>query len=498
MSEKLEQLKERLGEVEDIGRAASVLGWDQQVNMPPGGSEARGQQLATLSKIAQEKFIADEVGRLIDDLKKELDGADTDEAALVRVAARNYDKAKRVPPSFIAEQAIATSKAFDAWLEARGKSDFSIFQPHLEKVVELVHKYVSFFPPGDHPYDTLLDDYEPGMKTSDVKAIFDRLRPKQVKLIKAIAASKQVKSDFLFKKYNEKKLNDLGVQVITKFGYDWTRGRQDKAPHPFESNFSVNDVRITTRYEEENPLAMLFSTMHEAGHALYEQGVNPAYERTPLAGGTSLAIHESQSRMWENLVGRSLPFWEHFYPSFKKTFASQLEGVSLKSFYRAINRVEPSFIRVNADEATYNLHIMLRLELEIGMVEGTIAVRDLPEIWNTKMQEYLGITPPNDAQGVLQDIHWSSGLIGYFSTYALGNLVSAQLWEKIKKDIQGLEDQIRKGDFSELLAWLRKNIHRHGQKYEPQRLVEMVTGSTISPEPYVRYLTKKYSEIYGL
>jgi carboxypeptidase Taq len=498
MSEKLEQLKERLGEVEDIGHAASVLGWDQQVNMPPGGSEARGQQLATLSKIAQEKFIADEVGRLIDDLKQELDGADTDEAALVRVAARNYDKAKRVPPSFIAEQAIATSKAFDAWLEARGKSDFSIFQPHLEKVVELVHKYVSFFPPGDHPYDTLLDDYEPGMKTSDVKAIFDRLRPKQVKLIKAIAASKQVKSDFLFKKYNEKKLNDLGVQVITKFGYDWTRGRQDKAPHPFESNFSVNDVRITTRYEEENPLAMLFSTMHEAGHALYEQGVNPAYERTPLAGGTSLAIHESQSRMWENLVGRSLPFWEHFYPSFKKTFASQLEGVSLKSFYKAINKVEPSFIRVNADEATYNLHIMLRLELEIGMVEGTIAVRDLPEIWNTKMQEYLGITPPNDAQGVLQDIHWSSGLIGYFSTYALGNLVSAQLWEKIKKDIQGLEDQIRKGDFSELLAWLRKNIHRHGQKYEPQRLVEMVTGSTISPEPYVRYLTKKYSEIYGL
>jgi carboxypeptidase Taq len=498
MSEKFEQLKERLGEVEDIGRAASVLGWDQQVNMPPGGSEARGQQLATLSKIAQEKFITDEVGRLIDDLKQELDGADTDEAALVRVAARNYDKAKRVPPAFIAEQAIAASKAFDAWLEARGKSDFSIFQPHLEKVVELVHKYVSFFPPGDHPYDTLLDDYEPGMKTSDVKAIFDRLRPKQVKLIKAIAASKQVKSDFLFKKYNEKKLNDFGVQVITKFGYDWTRGRQDKAPHPFESNFSVNDVRITTRYEEDNPLAMLFSTMHEAGHALYEQGVNPSYERTPLAGGTSLAIHESQSRMWENLVGRSLPFWEHFYPSFKKTFASQLEGVSLNSFYKAINKVEPSFIRVNADEATYNLHIMLRLELEIGMVEGTIAVKDLPEIWNTKMQEYLGITPPNDAQGVLQDIHWSSGLIGYFSTYALGNLVSAQLWEKIKKDIPGLEDQIRKGDFSQLLTWLRKNIHRHGQKYEPQTLVKMVTGSTISPEPYVRYLTKKYSEIYGL
>ena len=498
MSEKLELLKERLGEVEDIGRAASVLSWDQQVNMPSGGNEARGRQLATLSKIAQEKLITDEVGRLIDDLKQDLNGADTDEAAFVRVAARNYDKARRVPPSFIAEQAIVTSKAFEAWREARSKSDFSIFQPHLEKVVELVHKYISFFPTGEHPYDTLLDDFEPGMKTAEVKAIFNGLRPKQVKLIKAIASSKQVKDAFLFKKYNEKKLIDFGVDVITRFGYDWTRGRQDKAPHPFETTFSVNDVRITTRYEDDNPLATLFSTMHEAGHAMYEQGINPAYERTPLAGGTSLAVHESQSRMWENLVGRSLPFWEHFYPSLKKLFPSQFDGVSLKTFYKAINKVEPSLIRVNADEATYNLHIMLRLELEIGMVEGTIEVKDLPEIWNTKMQEYLGVTPPDDATGVLQDIHWSGGAIGYFSTYALGNLVSVQLWEKINKDIRNLDDQIRKGDFSELLAWLRKNIHQHGQKYEPQTLVERVTGSKISPAPYVRYLTKKYSEIYGL
>lgn len=500
MSEKFEQLKERLGEVSDIGHAASVLGWDQQVNMPRGGSEARGQQLATLSKIYQEKFIADEVGQLIEDVKQEYAGADSDsdEAAMIRVASRNYDKARRVPPEFVQEQAIVTTKAFEAWMEARQKSDFSIFRPHLEKVVELVHKYISFFPPGAHPYDTLLDDYEPGMKTEEVKAIFDTLRPKQVKLIKAIAGKKQVKDDFLFKKYNEKKLIDFGVDVVTRFGYDWSRGRQDKAPHPFETTFGVNDVRITTRYEDDNPLATLFSTMHEAGHAMYEQGSNPAYERTPLAGGTSLAVHESQSRMWENLVGRSMPFWEHFYPALKKTFPSQLDGVSLKTFYKAINKVEPSLIRVNADEATYNLHIMLRLELEIGMVEGTIAVKDLPEIWNTKMQEYLGIVPPNDAKGVLQDIHWSGGSIGYFSTYALGNLVSAQLWEKIRKDIRDLDDQICKGNFSELLGWLRTNIHRHGHKYDPQVLVEKVTGSKITPEPYVRYLTKKYSEIYGL
>ncbi|HXF86479.1 MAG TPA: carboxypeptidase M32 [Anaerolineales bacterium] len=500
MSEKLNRLKELLGEVADLYRAAGLLSWDQQVNMPPAGNEARGQQLATLSKIAQEKFISDEVGKLIEDLKQEFAGADpeSDEAALIRVAARNYDKAKRVPPEFIAEQAVVTSRAFEAWVEAKGKSDFSIFRPHLEKVVELVKKYISFFPPADHPYDILLDDYEPGMKTAEVQAIFDALRPKQVELIKAITSRKQVKDDFLYKKYDEKKLMDFGVQVITQFGYDWTRGRQDKAPHPFASSFSINDVRITTRFEEDNPFATLFSTMHESGHAMYEQGINPAYERTPLASGASLAVHESQSRMWENLVGRSLPFWEHFYPSLKKIFSRQLDGVGVKAFYKAINKVEPSLIRVNADEATYNLHIMLRLELEIAMVEGKVDIKDLPEIWNTKMQEYLGVTPPNDAKGVLQDIHWSYGSIGYFSTYALGNLISAQLWEKIHQDIRDLDEQIRKGNFSELLGWLRKNIHQHGQKYEPQVLIEKVTGSKITPEPYIRYLTKKYSEIYGL
>ncbi len=500
MSEKLNQLKEILGEVSDLDRAASVLGWDQQVNMPAMGGEARGQQLATLGKIMQEKFTSDEVGRLLEDLKQEFAGTDSesDDAAMIRVAARNYDKAKRVPPEFVAEQAVVASKSFEAWVEARRKSDFSIFLPHLEKVVELVHKYVSFFPPADHPYDILLDDYEPGMKTAEVRVIFDGLRPKQVELIKAIASAKQVNDNFLHKKYNEKKLWDFGEEIIKKFGYDFNRGRQDKAPHPFETTFSVNDVRLTTRFEEDKPMAMIFSTMHEAGHGMYEQGINPAYERTSLEGGTSLAIHESQSRMWENLVGRSLPFWEHFYPKLKKTFPAQLDGVSLKTFHKGINKVEPSLIRVNADEATYNLHIMLRLELEIGMVDGTIKIKDLPEIWNAKMQEYLGVTPPNTAKGVLQDIHWSGGSIGYFSTYALGNLVSAQLWEQINKDIRDRDDQIRAGNFDALLGWLRERLHTYGHKYDPQDLVQRVTGSKIAPEPYIRYLNKKYSEIYSL
>ncbi|NOT05958.1 MAG: carboxypeptidase M32 [Anaerolineales bacterium] len=498
MSEKLNQLKEILGEVSDLNHAGSVLSWDQQVNMPPGGGEARGQQLATLGKLSHEKSTSDKVGKLLDDLKQEFAGSDSDDAALVRVAARNFDKTMRVPSEFVSEQAVVTTAAFEAWVEAKKKSDFSIFHPHLEKVFDLARKYVSFFPPSDHLYDVLLDDYEPGMKTADVQAIFDKLRPQQVKLIRNIKSAKQVKDDFLHKKYAEKKVWDFSATIASKFGYDFSRGRQDKAAHPFETSFSVNDVRITNRYEPDNPLATLFSGMHESGHAMYEQGINPAYERTPLANGVSSAVHESQSRMWENLVGRSLPFWEHFFPELKKLFPTQLDGVSAKTFYKAINKVEPTFIRVNADEATYNLHIMLRLELEIAMIEGKVAIKDLPEIWNTKMQEYLGITPPDDAHGVLQDIHWSAGLIGYFPTYALGNLVSVQLWEKINKDIRDLDSQIHDGKFDELLAWLRKNIHVHGHKYDPQDLVKNVAGSKIDPSAYVRYLTKKYSDIYGL
>ena len=498
MKEQFNRLKEMLAEISDINSASALLSWDQQTNMPPGGAEARGNQLATLGKISHIKFTSDEVGSLLEALSSDGAGLDSDEAAQVRVTKRDYDKATRVPAEFVGEMAVISTRAHEAWMQARGKADFGIFRPHLEKIVEMVRKYVGFFPPADHPYDTLLDDFEPGMKTADVQAIFGPLRTKQVDLIKAIASKKQVDDSFLHGKYNEKKLVDFGVGVITKFGYDWSRGRQDKAPHPFETSFSVNDVRITTRFETDNPTATLFSTLHESGHAMYEQGINQDYERTSLRAGASLAVHESQSRMWENLVGRSLPFWQYFYPSLQKQFPAQLGDVKLRAFYKAINKVQPSLIRVNADEATYNMHIMLRLELEIGMVEGSIAVKDLPGIWNAKMKEYLGVTPPDDAQGVLQDIHWSGGAIGYFSTYALGNLVSAQLWEKINQDLPDLADQIRQGKFEALLGWLREKVHRHGRKYEPQVLVEKVTGSRIRSEPYVRYLTEKYSDIYGL
>lgn len=499
MSKKLEQLKAILAEIADLGKAAAVLGWDQQVNMPPGGAEARGNQLALLGRLAHERATSPELGNLLEDLQAEavhLD-PDSDEARLIKVAARDYEKATRVPADFVVEMTQVTTQAFQVWVEARQKSDFALFRPHLEKIVELAHRYIGFFPPADHPYDVLLDNYEPGMKTAEVKAIFDTLRPQQVALIQRIGQRPQVDDSFLHQPFDERRQWDFGVEVITKFGYDWQRGRQDKSPHPFTTSFSVNDVRITTRVDPNFLNPMLFGTMHECGHALYEMGINPAYERTALEGGASLAVHESQSRLWENLVGRSLPFWEHFYPRLQEYFP-QLSGVSLDKFYKGINKVEPSLIRVEADEATYNLHIMLRLELEIALIEGTVAVKDLPQVWNAKMQEYLGVTPPNDAEGVLQDVHWSNGYLGYFATYALGNLISAQLWEAIHRDIPDLDDQIRAGRFDALLSWLREKIHRHGRKYEPQELVERVTGSRIDAAPYLRYLNAKFGPIYGL
>ncbi|MBN2385550.1 MAG: carboxypeptidase M32 [Anaerolineales bacterium] len=499
MQEKLEQLKNTLAELADIGGALALLGWDQQTYMPPGGAEARGQQSGTLGKIAQQMATSPELGKLLDELKpygESLD-PDSDEARLIKFAIRDYEQATRVPVAFVVEQAQVTALANQAWAEARARSNFAHFQPHLEKIVDLTHRFIGFFPPADHPYDTLLDNFEPEMKTAEVKQIFEGLRPQQVAIIKAIAEKPQVDDSFLHQPFDEQKQWDFGVEVITKFGYDWNRGRQDKAPHPFTNGASINDVRITTRINPTFLNPMLFGTMHESGHAMYGQGHGANLERTNLANGASLGIHESQSRMWENLVGRSLPFWQHFYPRLQEVFP-QLGSVDLDTFYKGINKVHPSLIRVEADEATYNLHIMLRLEIEIAVIEGKLAVKDLPEYWNAKMDEYLGLTPPDDAQGVLQDIHWSWGMFGYFSTYALGNLISLQLWEKINADIPDLDDQMRAGEFAALLGWLREKIHVHGRKFMPQELVQRVTGSKIDPGPYVRYLQKKYGEIYGL
>jgi len=500
MQETLERLKSILAEVSDLNNATALLSWDQQTYMPPGGVIARGNQIGTLSSLGHSIFISEEVGKLLEDLKAYAESLDPEsiDACLIEVTSRDYQKQTKVPSDFVAEFSRITVVAQGAWEEARKNDDFAHFQPHLEKIVKMKRQYADFFAPYDHVYDPLLDDFEPGMKTAEVQEIFTTLRPKQVELIKAISEKPEVDNSFLHQPFDEQKQWDFGERVITKYGYDWNRGRQDKAAHPFSTNFSVGDVRITTRVDSNFLNPALFGTMHEGGHAIYEQGVSQDLERTPLADGASLAIHESQSRMYENLLGRSYDFWVYFYPKLQDTFSKELGNVDLDTFYKGINKVEPSLIRVEADEATYNLHVMLRLELEIALMEGKLQVADLPTAWNERMEDYLGIIPPNDADGILQDVHWSAGILGYFPTYTLGNLVSNQLWEKINQDIPGLSSQVQGGNFKELLAWLRENVHQHGSKFKPQVLVNRIVGSGIKPEAYLKYLNDKFGAIYEL
>ena len=497
---KIEQLEALTRELGAIQRASAVLGWDAQVNMPAGGAEERGFQLGVLAELSHKRFVNDETHNLIVAAETEAASLDPDsiQARLVKYCRRDYDKATRVPAAKVAEFAQVTAVSQEAWARARSENNFAAFLPHLERVIELRREYASYFAPYDHVYDPLLDDFERGMKTAEVQAIFNQLRPVQVELVHAIAARPEIENSFLYQNYPEQAQWDFGVEVATRMGYDWNRGRQDKSAHPFTTSFGLGDVRITTRFDTGYVGSALFSTMHEGGHALYEQGFDPALRGLPLADGASMAVHESQSRLWENLVGRSLAFWKFFYPRLKEYFPTQLANVDLQTFYRGINKVKPSYIRVEADEATYNLHIMLRLELEIALMEGSLKPADLPAAWNARFQEYLGLTPPTDKVGVLQDVHWSHGLIGYFPTYALGNLVSCQLWEVIQQAIPDLESQIEHGELGTLLAWLRQNVHTHGSMFEPQELVQKITGSRIDPQPYMRYLKTKFGQIYGL
>ncbi len=501
MTANLKRLRELLGVVSDIANATAVLGWDQQTYMPPGGGGARAMQLATLSRLAHEHFVSGELQDTLEKAKREIADLDpdSDDARLVKVTDRLLQKRIKVPAAWVEEESRITSLAHQDWEKARADANYDLFAPHLEKILALKREYADFFKPYDHIYDPLLDDYEPGMKTADVEPVFAKLRQRQVPLIQAIMDSNVVVDDSALRQdFDEQKQWDFGVDVITKFGYDFQRGRQDKSTHPFTTSFSADDVRITTRFDRNFLSPALFGTLHEAGHAMYAQGLTPELDRTTLGGGASLGMHESQSRMWENLIGRSRPFWKAFYPQLQKTFPAQLGDVSLDDFYPAINKVDRTFIRVDADEATYNLHIMLRFELELALLQGELSINDLPQAWNDKFESYFGIKPPDDAKGVLQDIHWSFGGFGYFSTYTLGNLIAAQLWDKMNTDIPDLEAQIEKAQFGDMLAWLRKNIHQHGAKFEPLELLERITGSGLEVEPYLDYLENKFGEIYAL
>ena len=501
MQEKIKQLRTYLGEVMDLAATAALLGWDQQTYMPSGSNQGRAMQLATINRLTHEKFTSDELGRALEELKSGVEDLDpnSDDARLIIQVAKEFDKQLKVPNAYVAEFARITALSHQTWEKARQESDFSIFQADLEKVIEMRQEYANFFQPYDHIYDPLLDDFEAGMKTADVKKVFEDLRPRQVALINAIVESPhQVDDSVLHQEFDESAQWAFGEEVIKAFGYDFNRGRQDKAVHPFTTSFGIDDVRITTRLTPDFFNPALFGTLHEAGHGMYEQGISKQLARTPIADGASLGIHESQSRMWENLVGRGRPFWVAYFPRLQEYFPEALNGAKIDDFYRAINKVERSFIRVDADEATYNLHIMVRFDLETALITGELSAVDLPEAWNQKFEEYLGITPPDDAQGVLQDIHWSFGGFGYFATYSLGNLIAAMLWDVIQKDLPDLESQFEKAQFGDLLEWLQVNIHVHGAKYEPMELLKMVTGSGLDADPYMRYLKSKFGEIYKL
>jgi carboxypeptidase Taq len=487
---KLDRLRNLLGEVDDLRKASSVLFWDQRVMMPPGGAEARAEASATVGRLGHQKFVSPEIGELLAGLNDKDYDYDSFEASLFRVTRRDYEKAVRVPPDLTGEMRRASALALAAWGPAKQSSDFQALLPHLERNLELRHRYVECFPKPDETYDVLLDDYEPLMKTAEVREIFDELKRELVPLIQEIGDTGDVDSSFLRGEFDVDKQRDFALQVIRRFGYTDEEWRLDQTPHPFMSSPGEGDIRLTTNFRP-NDLSSVFASMHEFGHGVYEWGVDSSLHRTPLGSGVSLAVHESQSRSWENLIGRSRAFWRFFYPDLQQTFPAQLGSVDEEAFYRAVNKVHPSLIRIDADEVTYNMHIILRFELEQELIDSRLELKDLPQVWNERMDAYLGIDVPDDARGVLQDMHWAGGSIGYFPTYSLGNVVSVQIWERLKDDLGDVDKQMERGDFGEIREWLRTHLYVLGRKFTPQETIERVTGSRIDSGPYVRYLREK-------
>jgi carboxypeptidase Taq len=482
------ELSERLGELSDLGHAGHVLAWDQQVIMPPRGAAARGAALGTIQRLAHDRLVAPELGAL-------LDAAGPEDALLVRALRREHERARRVPTELAAEMARAGSDGYEVWLQARERNDFAHFEPALRRNIELARRYAACFPEAEHPYDPLLDRYEPGATAAEVTALFARLRDGLVPLLSKIALRPDppgLNGDFPVAAQR-----DLGLEIVTAMGYDPSAWRIDDAVHPFAASPSMTDIRITSRFDDHS-LTGLFALMHETGHGLYEHGVDPALLRTTLDGGVSLGVHESQSRLWENLVGRSPAFWSHWLPRFRERFPLTLRDVELHQFIRAINVVRPTLIRVEADEVTYALHVILRFELELALVDGSLDPGDLPAAWAAKMQQFLGVAVTDDLHGVLQDIHWSEGIIGYFPTYAIGNVLAAQLWRAVRADLPALDDEIGRGEYGSLRAWLREKVHRHGRTLTPPELIEQAVGGPLDPAPMLEHLTAKYGALYEL
>jgi carboxypeptidase Taq len=495
MNTALVELKHRIGEIDDLIRTQNLLHWDMEVFMPERGQSSRAAQVETLEAIVHARQIDDRLGELLDELQPYADSlpSDSDDACLVRVARRDWEKLRKIPTELATEIARTQAETYQAWVKAREDSNFEAFRPYLEKTLELQRRLIECFAPYDDPYDVLLDNYEEGMRTDEVRSIFATLQPEITALVAEHAAETD-DDEFMRGPFPIPRQEDLSRELVERFGGSWDAWRLDLTVHPFAVPFGLEDIRLTTRYAEDD-LHSLFTAMHETGHGLYEYGVSPSLVRTPLQEGASSALHESQSRLWENVVGRSLPFWRWFYPRVQEQFPEQLADVSVERFHRSVNRAKRGFIRVDADETSYGLHVILRFELEQELISGRLALKDLPDAWNSRFYELVGLEVPNDRVGVLQDSHWAGGGFGYFPTYLLGSVLSVQIWEKAREALPDVEEQMERGEFSELHGWLRENLYALGRKFTPAETIERVAGSPIDPEPYLAYLRGKLSAL---
>jgi len=495
------ELVKRCKEISVLGSTASVLYWDQHTYMPPAGTPFRADQLGQLSRMTHEMFTDPKTNELLSEVEQSdlVKDEESPEAANIRELRYLYDKQTKLPKELVEEITKTTSLAQEEWAAARRESDFKRFLPWLEKILNLSRRKAEAYGYEGEPYNALLDDYEPGATVDDIVKVFENLRGELVDLLNKIKdAPKKPDVSIVEREYDVERQRIFGEAVAAAIGFDFSSGRLDITTHPFCTGIGPGDTRILTRYNPKRLNDALFGTMHEAGHGMYEMGLDKKkHFGMPMGESVSLGIHESQSRMWENQVGRSKAFWKYFFPQAQRLFLKSLEGVTLDAFYGAINDVRPSYIRVEADEATYNLHILLRFELERALLTGDLKPADAASEWNSRFEKYFGIEVDKDANGCLQDVHWSAGLFGYFPTYTLGNLYSAQFFAKAKKDIPNMETQFENGQFQDLLEWLRANIHQQGQRYRANKLCEKVTGRPLDSQPLIDYMNAKYGEIYG-
>lgn len=481
--------------------AVGVMYWDLRTGAPKKGVAVRAEAIGLLSTEAFKMSVSDEMASYLAFFEEAENAKQCDPflKRLVEENRKNYDRSVKIPPDKYQEYVVLTSQAESAWEEAKHANDYAQFSPYLAKIIAFTREFVELWGYDKHPYDTLLDQYEPGMTVEKLDQVFGALREKLVPLVKAVQESKnQPETEFLYQSFPIDQQKAFNRYILEQLGYDFDAGRVDETEHPFATGLNLGDVRITTHYKENHFLDALFSTIHECGHALYEQNVSPELDRTILCSGTSMGIHESQSRFWENMIGRSRPFWDRYYADLVKEFPEQLSGISKETFYRAMNEAKPSLIRTESDELTYNLHIMIRYELEKDIIAGKVTVEELPALWNAKYEEYLGITPPNDTKGILQDVHWAGGSFGYFPSYALGNMYAAQFEKTLRQELPNLDELVAKGDFAPIRGWLKENIHQYGAMKTPGELVTGITGEELNPAYLVEYLERKYKDVYQL